>query len=149
MKRIEQSYGFSSRFTSEFPGQIPQSYDPLQQSSPVELFNQPSSTTDNRSQPQEIESTALYATEGYYHMGLSSQYDFQENITNSCSFNNSNQIIPLSYQEFGTSFVVDSLPEVPEPGSSYGNPLLPFDPNQDLCVSVSTTVEWPSISKIY
>ncbi|KAI3471544.1 hypothetical protein Pfo_028194 [Paulownia fortunei] len=116
MKGIQQSYGFASEFTSDFPDYFPQSYGTQQQSASMGHHNQ-SAATGNASQQQNSwpanssstiisrigsPASAFYATELY--MGLS-QNDFQENISTCCSqqFKNSyqsgNGILEIHWQE--------------------------------------------------
>ncbi|KAI3472144.1 hypothetical protein Pfo_029632 [Paulownia fortunei] len=114
MKGIQQSYGFASEFTSDFPDYFPQSYGTQQQSASMGHHNQ-SAATGNASQQQNSwpanssstiisrigsPASAFYATELY--MGLS-QNDFQENISTCCS-----QQFKNSYQS-GNGIFGDSL----------------------------------------
>ncbi|CAI9761138.1 unnamed protein product [Fraxinus pennsylvanica] len=123
MRGIQQNYGFTNDFATEFQDSFPQSCGNPQQSNPMGLCFQPVATENGSGSPQQnfwsanssgsiigrlgSPASAFYATERY--MGLT-QYENQKNsLYSRCSqqSKNSYQQIP-SYQQSGNGFFGDS-----------------------------------------
>ncbi|PIN13217.1 hypothetical protein CDL12_14182 [Handroanthus impetiginosus] len=132
MKRLQQNYGFSSDFTSEFPDCFSQSYGTQQQ---MGLHSQSQESQQQNSWPANSSTSiisrigspasAFYATELF--MGLS-QYDSQENIKNSY------ERIP-SYQQSGNGLFGDSPARTGpyiRPEVSYRNPFSNLSESEQL-----------------